>query len=101
MEELIKKIEEQYNNADYAGILDTVTEVNGFVDGLNNVINELTSDKEGLNEEIAKLSEENQKLKNANAALFLRANGAEASDPKPEPVATDYSAMINPDDFKI
>lgn len=101
MEELIKRVEEQYSNGNYEAILETVTEMNEFVESLNNVISELNSEKDKLNADITRITEENKALRSTNAGLFLKANGREASDPKPEPVATDYSAMINPDDFRI
>lgn len=99
MEEFIKKINEQYESGDYSGILTTVTEINEYVGSLNNIISEMTEKTDELSCSVEKVTAENQKLKSANAELFLKVNGAVDLSTKQQPETADFKAWINPDDF--
>lgn len=99
MEEYIKRINEQYESGDYAGILTTVTEINEYVGNLNGVITEMTAKSEQMAADMLSVKEENQKLKSANAELFLKINGAVDLNKQPQTETTDYKSWINPDDF--
>jgi predicted nuclease with TOPRIM domain len=99
MEELIAKVHSQYEAEEYAEILNTITEMKSVADGLNNVIESLNAEKSELTANIEKIQKENQELKAANATLFLKANGSDASDPKQESASDDYASWIDPAEF--
>lgn len=103
MEELIARINEQYTNEEYAGMLETVTAMNEHCTGLNNVIASLESERAEQSAEIEKIRKENAELKAANATLFLKANGsdlADVSEKCDEKATDDYESWIDPADFK-
>lgn len=102
MEELIAKVTEQYNDEDYAGILETVTSMREYCTGLNNVISSLESEKSEQATEIERIKKENSELKAANAMLFLKANGSDLAEisEKCDEKADDYESWIDPADFK-
>lgn len=100
MEELIQRINKQYEDGDYASMLTTCADISAHVDGLNNVIAEVNSSNETLNAEIEALREENRQLKSANADLFLKATGTIRKDEE-EPITApdDFESKINVNEF--